>query len=669
VITLSRNGLRGTAAIGSAGALFLLAPAAAIGAASPVPAKVAVPQGIGAAALPTKVFGPTSPGTRETVSFVLAERHARQLAARVEAGMPGGYLTVGRFAARYGQPRSRIVALQRYLARFGITSAAEADGLDVTARGTAGEFDQALSVRQHQYLLARVPASGGQPARPAMQIHGTTGEPLLPAALARYVVSVLGITDYPTFGSNAVRRLPLAHGVRPSSVQSGSLTPASFAARYRLRPLMRRGARGQGQVIGIVSLASMRPSDAEYFWSRDLKLRTKRNRIRLENVDGGAGPVSDAAGSGETTLDVEQSGALAPDASIIVYQAPNTDAGFLDGYFAAASQDKASTVSASWGQSETDIAATVAAGQESATYARSFDEAYLELAAQGQTSFTSCGDSGAYDAYGDIGSTNLSVDNPADSPWTTAAGGTTLPGSIPLSATVSATVAAERTWGQDWLWPYYSLFTTASGNPYSSEDAFISGNVTGAGGGVSADEPVPAYQRAVRGAQSFSAVPYLTPSAYGTRNRVRLPMSWTLWSAGITAATPAPAVITGHGTGRELPDLVADADPYTGYEEYFSGFPGSHLQVGWGGTSFVAPQLAGSAAVIDSYLGRRSGFWNPAMYRLASRPGSPFTPLDATGAGNDNLYYTGTAGHIYNVGSGLGTPDLTVLARDFAQRH
>ena len=40
------------------------------------------------------------------------------------------------------------------------------------------------------------------------------------------------------------------------------------------------------------------------------------------------------------------------------------------------------------------------------------------------------------------------------------------------------------------------------------------------------------------------------------------------------------------------------------------------------------------------------------------------TPLDKTGASNDNLYYTGTAGHIYNPGSGLGTPDLAKLAAD-----
>ena len=62
---------------------------------------------------------------------------------------------------------------------------------------------------------------------------------------------------------------------------------------------------------------------------------------------------------------MEQSGALAPQANIVVYQAPNTDVGFVDGFFAAASQNIADTVSASWGESETEIQALVNAGQES----------------------------------------------------------------------------------------------------------------------------------------------------------------------------------------------------------------------------------------------------------------------------------------------------------------
>jgi len=42
--------------------------------------------------------------------------------------------------------------------------------------------------------------------------------------------------------------------------------------------------------------------------------------------------------------------------------------------------------------------------------------------------------------------------------------------------------------------------------------------------------------------------------------------------------------------------------------------------------------------------------------------------LDTAGTSNDDLYYSGTLGNVYNVGSGLGTPDLARLARDFARQ-
>ena len=50
------------------------------------------------------------------------------------------------------------------------------------------------------------------------------------------------------------------------------------------------------------------------------------------SVDGGTNtPTGDANGpDGEVMLDIEVVGAIAPQASIVVYFAPNTDAGFLD---------------------------------------------------------------------------------------------------------------------------------------------------------------------------------------------------------------------------------------------------------------------------------------------------------------------------------------------------
>jgi hypothetical protein len=83
----------------------------------------------------------------------------------------------------------------------------------------------------------------------------------------------------------------------------------------------------------------------------------------------------------------------------------------------------------------------------------------------------------------------------------------------------------------------------------------------------------------------------------------------------------------------------------------------------------VAPQLNGSTAVINSYLGHRVGFWNPAIYALATSGKDPFTVLGAVGTSSDNIYYTGIPGSVYNPGSGLGYPNLSQLAFDFARGY
>jgi subtilase family serine protease len=65
--------------------------------------------------------------------------------------------------------------------------------------------------------------------------------------------------------------------------------------------------------------------------------------LTVVNIDGGPGPPSDTSGSSETTLDVEQSGGIAPGANTVVYQAPNTDQGFLDAFAAAIQSNKAAS--------------------------------------------------------------------------------------------------------------------------------------------------------------------------------------------------------------------------------------------------------------------------------------------------------------------------------------
>jgi kumamolisin len=642
-------------AAGSAGSLLFLGLAAPAGAATH-PAKIAVSQGLGAAALQgSTVYGSTPADTPETVSFVLDPRNLAGLEASVQAGMPGGFLSVSQFARAFGQTSSNISALRQYLARFGIASTAYADGLNVNATGTAGEFDSALSVQQNQYKIPAVAPSNrnGYAGHQAMTIHATAQTPLLPASLGSFVLSVLGLDNYPTDASQSVRAPESVISHSASTVQNGNLTAADFAKQYGINPLYRKGATGAGETIGIVTLASFYPADAETYWSTMMGISTPANRITIDNIDGGSGPVSDAAGSGETTIDVEQSGGVAPDANIDVYEAPNADPGFTDAWYTAASQNVADTVSTSWGEAEDVINSEVATGVEDPNYQESFDNAFLEMAAQGQSTFVAQGDAGAYDDSDELGTTDLNVDSPGDSPWTTSAGGTTLAGIQEFSG-FNITIPAQRAWGWDYLFPYWSQL----GAP--SEAALAESAAAGGGGGFSTFEPTPLYQDEVSGTHHYSAVPWFTPTDPVAQNGIDEPTEWNF--------NPAPSVVSGFGSGRATPDVSADADPDTGYTTYFSGYPsGGPVEGFWGGTSFVAPQFNGATAVIDSYLGHRIGLWNTSIYQFANLANSPVTPLGAAGTSNDNLYYTGTPGQTYNVGTGLGTPDFSKLANDFAK--
>jgi kumamolisin len=637
---------------------------------------VAVQPGISAATLPGATpFGDTPPNTPETVSFVLRERNLPQLKYAVQHGVRH-YVPVSQFARGYGQLVGNISALKGYLATFGITTQVYPDHVDVVASGTAGEFDSALSVQQKQYHVPQQAAKDGTAAIPAQTVHGTAQSPLLPYHIARDVLAILGLTNYGPFGSQAEHVNTTV--VKPQAGSSNSclaLTglpdgcnlPSNFASNYGVGSLYKKGARGGGQTLAIVTLAALDPAAPQYFWRNAAHLPASNRTVHVVNVDGGPGAPSDASGTGETDLDVEQSGGLAPDANVLVYQAPNTDYGFADAFFDAASQNIAGTVSASWLESETYLQASIESGIESPGYGAAFDEAFLEMAAQGQSGFVAAGDWGAYTASVDLGTTNLSVGASADSPYVTAAGGTTLPWSGTLSGTVNgATVTAnvsvpgQRTWGWDYLWPALATVTGAS------EAAAAEANIGGTGGGFSVIEPAPSYQQSVPGTHNYHAVRYLTPADDKTVPNTGL-VEPTAWSFN-----PAPSVTSGSGRGRAVPDVSADADPYSGYllyEPSFAGVGAPVLQGGWGGTSFVAPQFNGSTAVIDSLLGHRIGFWNPAVYADAVSHHSPFTPISQAGTGSDNLYYTGNPGEPYNAGSGLGYPSFGKLAADYSGRR
>ncbi len=643
-----------TTALTTGGLLFSSAPAMAAQNSSSS-ARQVVPQGVGAAvAKSATVFGNTPSDTPVTVSIVLNARNQAQLQNYIQQTVTPGnqnyrkFLTTQRFAQMYGQSPDVIQAIVSYFQMYGITAQVYPDNLDIVLNGTAGQFDQAFSINMQDMQYH------GQ------KFHGVKQNPTLPGRLTSPILAVLGLTNYAPFTTSTAHtsKTVLQKAGTSYKPSDGSSTPADVQTpqdvenNYDITPLINKGDLGQGQTIGIVTLASVNPSDAYAFWQA-YGIPVKANRISLVNVDGGAGAPSLSTGSDETTLDVEQSGALAPDANIIVYQAPNTDYGFADAFFKAASDNQVGSLSVSWGMSEDAVNYEVANGEESPNYAQAFNEAFEEAAAQGISSFAATGDYGAYQATSDLGTTDLSVGNPADSPYVTAAGGTTLPSSdSPVLQQLGISIPQERAWAWDYFFPLWQQFGA------SDEQTWAEANAVGGNGGYSDIFPEPSYQRGISGVDHFSAVQWFTPIDNNT--------AWSF--------NPNAPVVTGNSNGgRAMPDLSMNADPYTGYAIYSSLFSGTNLEnagtpnwsAGWGGTSFVAPQLNGIAALINEANGGRVGFWNPQIYGFAEQKSSPLTPLDTTGTSNDNLFYSGTPGTIYNAATGLGTPDVAKLADDF----
>jgi subtilase family serine protease len=127
---------------------------------------------------------------------------------------------------------------------------------------------------------------------------------------------------------------------------------------------------------------------------------------------------------GEATLDIEALIGLAPQASLLIYQAPSSDssspgAGPYDNFAAIVSQDRAQIVSVSWGQCEA-LDGAADAGAEATLFEKA--------AAQGQTIVSASGDSGSEDCFSGTpaGDTQLAGDDPAGQPFVTGVGGTHL---------------------------------------------------------------------------------------------------------------------------------------------------------------------------------------------------------------------------------------------------
>jgi len=453
----------------------------------------------------------------------------------------------------------------------------------------------------------------------------------IPAQLAGLVKSVHGLDARPLARSNAAIQpnsaadLLQANDTDPAATTTpGQYTVNDLAKQYNVTPLYAAGITGAGKTIGIVTLAGYNQSDVYAYW-KQIGVTVNPNRITDVMVNGGAGGAT-ANGADETTLDIEQSGGLAPGANIRVYQGPNAD--FLDVFATAVNENAVDTLSVSWGATEL------------AYDPEAFHAVFLQAAAQGIPVIAAAGDSGAYDInrnYRYPGCTTLlGVDFPAADPLVLAAGGTTRPVSLRFANGTLVSVPAERAWGWDYLrdWAVKS---------YGQSWYYANVYPEGGGGGVSVNQARPDYQANLPGVMNSAAGQSLLCSAA---------------SLGRTGTSYTDLVdLPANYAGRNVPDVSLNADPETGYLVFFNG---KWIQ-GYGGTSFVAPQLNGIFTLIASAKGTRVGTPGPQLYStfksMGYGAGSPFRPVTA----GTNLYYASKAS--FNPATGLGTLDVANLAR------
>lgn len=602
----------------------------------------------------TRDAGPTASSTLITTSIILNVTDLPGLQRFVAATVTPGnrdfhrFLSVGQFRGRFAPSNHQIQQFVRFLQSFGIkVDKIYPDNLDITVTGTADEINAALSTQLHDFT------------RKGHRFHRPAWRYVLPNEFSPLVLAVPGLSNEPGNFRPKIRRLgqgafakitPRAVTWPKSGTASGTpeeFTVGDFANFYDVNPLYRAGVQGRGQTVGIMTLANFNVADIEAYW-KDIGLKVRPNRITTVLVDGGT-PVQPKVGDDETSLDIEQSGGIAPDAKLLVYVAPNTNDAFLDIFYTAVSDNKADTLSISWGQPEELYFAALNDGQDLTGQMLAIDQALLEGAAQGQSIFTASGDSGAFDVNGVAPapqfSKQLTVDYPASDPYITAAGGTTVgvtvPG-IPEVGCPDIPIPSEQVWGWDYL-------AAAWGNCLPNLGlTFFDIFPGGAGGGVSSFWPIPFYQQFTAGMQRSQPGQSLIfypnfPDTSGAQDLIDLPADFA---------------------GRNVPDLSVNSDPETGYVVVdCTDFPEPQnpgcAQAGFGGTSFAAPQLNGVTALVDQAAGGRVGLLNPVLYGLQHLGYGKSRPFNDITSG-DNWFYFGVRG--YDDGAGIGTPNAANLA-------
>jgi subtilase family serine protease len=555
-----------------------------------------------------------------TVHIGLAPRNAAGLNSFVSAvSDPSSatyrhYLTPALYLHRYGPSAAQQAKVKAFLKGAGLHLAGTTpSGQTISARGTVAQLNRAFHTTLGLYRAnGRTLRAPSTPAK-------------VPASIAPYVLAVGGLTDtsaamrptsvsvngtkpvqVPTpcstyYGEHRVYNLPKAYGHRSFPTSTCGYVPRQVRGAYGLGPDAKANAGdGAGVTVAIIdAYASPTMAGDAQTYSKRHGLPGFRPGQYAEYPP--VKPYYDRSAcgadgwAGEESLDVEAVHSMAPAAKIdYVPAASCNDEDFLGAYDRIlapngdASAPLATIVSNSYGDTS-DLLPGDLQNQEHARF--------LQGAAEGVGFYFSSGDDG------DASIDNNGIPQPEASAndWAvTAVGGTT------LGVNRDDGYQFETGWGNDRT--YLVRDTTTKKESWQSLPGDFYG---GAGGGTSSVWKEPDYQK------------------------------------GVVPDSLANANAGDRGPGRVVPDIAANADPYTGFLIGYSTPTKKgpvYSEGSIGGTSLACPTIAGLMAVAQQRGGGNPiGFANPLLYSLDS---SAFNDVKAPATADQKamVYYSAAAG-------------------------
>jgi kumamolisin len=578
------------------------------------------------------------------------------------------WLGKGEFYSRFAPDPAQSAAVAEYLRQSGLELEPSSSPFLVRASGPSTMIEQTFRTSIHSYQNPR-----------GVTYYKSASEVQMPEGLAAGVLGVVGLSNTVRARSHAVHLESheasssagcedpyptkeqlydlVLNGVDfPSGYGGGpgcnGLTPSQVNSIYHAPNIGPKG-QGEGVELAVFELSAYQHSDidkwTEHFYGSNYK-------APLEDilVDGGPlkpiCPTNDQcpksfngySGDIEVDADIETELAIAPDVHrLLVYNAPNDNTGqtSLDEYVRIASDDRADVISSSWGECESDAGTA---------YVQAENVIFEQMALQGQSMLAAAGDSGAFDCI-DVngtkivkGTTLLNVDDPPSQPWVTSVGGTSFESFNPdKDPNPSYPHGEETVWNNDGLCNLKKDEGGQKGLFWCYE--------TGAGGGGNSQFwGRPFYQKGPGITNGFTT--------YG--------------NGGTHCSLAAPGKPC-----REVPDISANADDFTGYAEYCTGsaatpesscatFSGEQTPAGWfaiGGTSLSSPLWSAIIADHDGFWHGRIGNANPLLYTLYNLDAKGYFH-DITGidqATDNNGFFPTTPG--FDLATGIGTPKMKAL--------